>query len=234
MPDHWGAMNARVLDDLGPLYHSYRLFGVENEQIGNFRVNQLCKEPIILGYMLTALAKVRRKSDMPVTFAELFCADGYFTMAANFFGATSAVGIDSNRDGWSNNAPEVARRLGLTGVRFEWRDVNSVTEACAYDIVANIGGLYHVTNPIEVLQKSYALARRYLIVQTVVSLANNGDDYFESPAPGWQHGCRFSAPSFFKTVERQGWKVLDAHFNELEGNPRPEDRGSLYFLIEKT
>jgi hypothetical protein len=26
---------------------------------------------------------------------------------------------------------------------------------------------------------------------------------------------------------------VDRHFNELEGNERPEDRGSVYYLIRK-
>jgi hypothetical protein len=99
--------------------------------------------------------------------------------------------------------------------------------------VANIGGLYHVTNPVEILRKSYELARRYLIVQTVVSMASNAPDYFVTPAPGWQHGCRYGAQSFVNVVQAQGYRILDAQFNQLEGNPRMEDRGSVYMLIEK-
>ena len=34
-------------------------------------------------------------------------------------------------------------------------------------------------------------------------------------------------------IVSKGWKILDYHFNELEGNERPEDRGSVYYLIEK-
>jgi hypothetical protein len=224
---------ARLLDDLGPLYHSYRFFGVDNPQIVNFAANQRCKEAIILSYILNGIAKSRKSMDAPVSFAELFCADGYFTMLARRLGATTAVGIDSNRDGHTALAPKIAERLGLDNVRFEVRDVNSIADVNAYDVVANLGGLYHVSNPIEILRKSYELARRYLIVQTVVSLTSTSDDYFVSPAPGWNWGSRFSLQSFIKTVQSQGYRVLDGFFNELEGNVRPEDRGSVYMLIEK-
>lgn len=224
---------AHLLDDLGPLYHSYRFFGVHNPQIVNFAANQLCKEAIILSYILNGVAKSRQAMNDPVSFAELFCADGYFTMLARRLGATSAIGIDSNRDGHSAFAPVIAERLGLDNVRFEIRDVNTITDVDAFDVVANIGGLYHVSNPIEILRKSHDLAKRYLIVQSVVSLASDGDDYFVCPAPGWQHGCRFSPQSFTKMVESQGYRILDRFYNELEGNQRLEDRGSVYFLIEK-
>lgn len=224
---------AHLLDDLGPLYHSYRFFGVDNPQIVNFAVNQRCKEAIILSHILNGIAKSRENANSSVSFAELFCADGYFTMLASRLGAATAVGIDSNRDGHTALAPVIASRLGFGNARFEIRDVNDISQAGAYDVVANIGGLYHVSNPIEILNKSYDLARRYLVVQSVVSLANDREEYFEAPAPGWQHGSRFSRQSFDKMIREQGYHIIDGFFNVLEGNARPEDRGSVYYLIEK-
>jgi hypothetical protein len=225
-------MDPHVLDDLGPLYHSYRLFGVANKQLEQFRINQICKEAILLGYISLAIGKTREQYFDAPSFCELFCADGYYTMLANFIGASPAVGIDNNRDGWSDRMLDIAQRLNLR-VQFEQRDVQTITEHNAYDIVANIGGLYHVENPVEVLRKSYNLARRYLIVQTVVTGANNDPDYFVSPAPGLAFGCRYSPQSFVNMVQAEGYRILDAEFNHLAGNPDVEDQGSVYMLIQK-
>jgi hypothetical protein len=223
------------LSDLGPLYHSYRWFGVDNEQIpGIYDKNQRAKEAILGGYILQALAKSRTSVDLPVSFAELFCADGFFVMLARHFGASECVGIDNNREGHLSKAPQIAERLGLSNCSFRLADVNQPEGLGSYDIVANVGGLYHVTNPEEVLDKSYAMAKKFLIVQTVVSTANNKRSYFETPAPGWNWGSRYSAASFHRMISRKGWNILDAHFNELEGNNRPEDRGSVYYLISKS
>lgn len=228
-------MPPQPLDGLGPLYHSYRLFGVENEQLpGIYPKNQQAKQAIIGGYILQAIAKSRANLDAPVSFAELFCADGYYAMLARHFGVNEAVGIDNDRDGHLKNAETIAARLGLTGVSFRQADVNDAASLGQYDIVANVGGLYHVANPEEVLEKSYAMARKFLIVQTVVSMANNQRDYFEAPAPGWDWGSRYNLRSFSRMISAKGWNVIDAHFNELEGNGRPEDRGSVYYLISKS
>jgi hypothetical protein len=89
-----------------------------------------------------------------------------------------------------------------------------------------------VENPAEILMKSYAMARKYLIVQSVVSTANDDTGYFETPAPGWSWGSRFSRVSFDKMITALGYRVIDRHFNLLEGNDRAEDRGSVYYLIE--
>ena len=221
------------LRHLGPLYHSYRLLGGVNEQLpGIYAPNQAAKEPILVAYIQHAIAKCRATIATPVSFAELFCADGYYAMVAKHLGATRSIGIDNDRDGHFGNARTVAAALGLD-VEFLKMEVDAIDTLEPVDIVANLGGLYHVANPLEVLRKSHALARRFLILQTVVSLATRDDRYFASPAPGWTWGCRFSRESFDRAIRETGWQVVDHHFNELEGNDRPEDRGSSYYLIRK-
>lgn len=112
-------------------------------------------------------------------------------------------------------------------------DVNEIHQLNPVDVVTNIGGLYHVANPAEILLNSYDLAKRFLFIQTVVSLANSDEDYFEAPAPGWTWGSRYSRESFNRLIGSFGWDVVDSHFNESEGNDRLEDRGSVYYLIRK-
>lgn len=222
------------LTQLGPLYHSYRLFGVHNEQLpGIYAPNQACKEPMLLAYIQFAIAKCRTLRSTPVSFAELFCADGYYAMVARHFGATDALGIDNDRDGHFEKARRIAALLGIDHIDFLKQDVNDIASLPPVDIVANVGGLYHVENPEEILRKSFAMARRFLIVQTVVSMATDDESYYASPAPGWTWGNRFSRASFDALIRRTGWAVVDRHFNELEGNDRPEDRGSVYYLVGK-
>jgi hypothetical protein len=220
--------------DMGPLYHSYRIFGMRNEQLpGIFGPNQACKEPILLAYIQFAIAKCRTWRSTQVSFAELFCADGYYAMAARHFGATDALGIDNDRDGYFGRSQELAGVLGIDRIAFLNMDVNDIPSLSPVDIVANVGGLYHVSNPEEILRKSYAMANHFLIVQTVVSLTTEAPLYRASPAPGWNWGCRFSRRSFDALIRSTGWTVVDRHFNELEGNDRLEDRGSVYYLIRK-
>jgi hypothetical protein len=222
------------LTDLGDLYHDYSLFGASNTQLpGVYASNQAAKSPIIRAYIQLAIAKCRLHLADPVSFTELFCADGYYTMAARHLGADRAIGIDNDRNGHLSKAPLIAQRLGLTGVHFVQADVDELPTFEPTDIVANLGGLYHISDPTKVLNESYALARRFLIVQTVYSLANEDPAYFETPAPGWQWGCRFSYAWLKSRIDALRGRLIDHHINILEANPRPEDRGSAYFLIEK-
>lgn len=122
----------------------------------------------------------------------------------------------------------------MSNVEFFKAEITAASQFPVVDVVANVGGLYHVADPEGITVMSYQMARKYLIVQTVVSLANDRDDYFQAPAPGWTWGCRYSRQSFDAMIRRHCPKIVDYHFNVLEGNSRLEDRGSVYYLIEKT
>lgn len=223
------------LSDLGELYHEYSIFGATGRQLpGIYPLNQRCKMPVINAYIQWALAKSRCRLDDKVSFTELFCADGFFAMVARHFGADMCVGVDSDKDGFFTQARRIASRLGLDRVEFVTDDVNNADRLQPTDIVANLGGLYHVGNPREILRKSHTLAKKFLIVQTVVSLARNEEDYLETPAPGWTWGSRFSRGWIEQEIQALGSEVVDRHFNELEGNDRPEDRGSVYYLLRKS
>jgi hypothetical protein len=223
----------RSFEHHGELYHHYGVFGYTNSQPNkSFVINQKCKQPIITAYISHAIAKAQEKYDSDVSFLEMFCADGFFAMLARRLGATQSMGLDSNRDHWGDKSQAVANELGLDNVRFVTDDANNVSNYGPFDIIANVGGLYHVPNPEEILLASHRNARKFLIVQTVVSMANDDPNYFETPAPGWPHGSRFNRRSFDRMIRKHGFNVIDHHFNVLEGNERPEDRGSTYYLID--
>ncbi len=219
---------------LDGLYHEYSFFGKNNVQAeGHFILNQHAKSPIITAYIALAIAKTKEiKKD--ISFIELFCADAYYAMVASRLGATKVAGADNNKDGYADAemADRIAKELDVSNFTFVDTDINNLGKK-KYDIVANVGGLYHITNPEAVLEKSYEMARHFLIIQTVVSLANKKKDYFETPAPGWDWGSRYNPQSFDRMIKSKGYEIIDQHFNELKGNGRLEDRGSAYYLIQK-
>jgi hypothetical protein len=215
-----------ILDGLGKLYHSYRFFGVDNQQYSKlYELNQIAKEPVLIALIAWAIGKGSK------SFTELFCADGYYAMVAARLGCRS-IGIDNDKDHHFKVARAIAATLNVN-VDFVKANISPDSVFEQTDIVANAGGLYHVSNPKEILKLSYGMAKKYLIVQSVVSMATDDISYYKSPAPGWSWGCRFSRQSFDKMIKETGYKVIDQYFNELTGNKRKEDRGSVYYLIEK-
>lgn len=190
--------------------------------------------PIITAYIALALAKCRKTINDRVSFAELFCADGYYAMLARHLGATESHGYDNCKTSFFKMADKTRKRLGLTNVFFHKEDILNINKKDSIDIVANVGGLYHVSDPIKAIDISYDFCKKYLIIQTVVSMENTASDYFEAPAPHWTWGCRFSRAWLDKVISEKGYDVIDTYFNELEGNSKPVSRGSVYYLIRKS
>lgn len=215
-------------------YHDFSWLGLATgHQSEKFAANQDAKARVICAYLLLAIAKCRDAGEREVSVAELFCADGFYAMFARRFGADRAVGYDNDRDGYLENALALRAALRMDGVEFVKANVEDIPDEERYSIVANVGGIYHTSEPRAVIEKSYAMARRFLIIHNVVSMATSADDYLARPAPGWTWGNRFSRQSFDRLIGDLGYRVIDRSFNELTGNARPEDRGSVYYLIEK-
>lgn len=136
--------------------------------------------------------------------------------------------FDSDRDGHLREARHVMTLLGETAVTLHQQSVFEIDPGYR----ATIGGLYRYRSDFR-LQISAKMAERFLIVQTVVSLANEDKNYFEKPCPAWTGGSRFSHAWVEEKVAKLGFKLAASERNILEGNDRPEDRGSSYFLLER-
>ncbi len=89
-----------ILSDLGPLYHNYSFFGVNNVQLpGGYELDQQAKAPTMdrlycLCYCWIENTCIRHA----FLYAELFCADGFYAMVASRLGCNRSIGIDNDRD----------------------------------------------------------------------------------------------------------------------------------------
>lgn len=209
-------------------YHNFSILGINNRQRGGiYPINQRCKEQYILGYLLLALAKARgRTVDDRPSVLELFCADAYYGLLAKKFGAGQVTVIDN--DPAAIEHAGIMRDILNLDVDIQLTNVFDFVPGISYDVVLCTGGLYHLSDPKAFLRSVKNYTKKYLIVQSVVSLESDDPEYFVSPAPGWPHGCRFSRTYFAKMLNDLGFQMIDQGFNHLEGNDRLCDRGSCY------
>ncbi len=213
---------------MDPWYHDFSVLGLRTPQRpGIFGPNQACKQGPVFKFIDNALT-LCHGCGASAKGAELFCADGFYANYAIQQGAEEIVGIDAN-DHDLAKARLITRLLGnQEKIAFLHADVFELPGAYDFGICA--GGLYHLSNPQDLLKRLREKIRTALVIQTVYSLTNTSEDYFETPAPHWTWGCRFSYPYLLRTVADCGWIVMNALTNELKGNTHPEDRGSAYLL----
>jgi 2-polyprenyl-3-methyl-5-hydroxy-6-metoxy-1,4-benzoquinol methylase len=226
---------SQELAELETYFHSFERLGlhVTQREETSFKVNQKCKEGTVLAYLQLAIEKSKKTYKDKPSVLELFCADGYYASFAKHMGAGRVTGIDWDEKG-IRQANAVYSLLFGESDQFQLSDVYNFNPIESYDVVLCCGGLYHVSDPKRVLEDCFSkFSKRFLVVQSVISLENEDDNYFVTPAPGWSHGSRFSAGFLRKIILEVGWKIIDSHFNELEGNDRLCDRGSIYFFCQQ-
>ena len=210
-----------------PWYHDFSSLGLHLPQRpGIFPGNQTAKSPVIRRLLDDALARCHA-AGTDAGLLELFCADGYYGVYAARNGAGWVKGADLDTTEVAK-ANLVARLLGIDNAEFVVADVFEWRERAPAALCA--GGLYHLEDPERLLRQLREQVDVALVVQTVYHQGIEDPDYFETPAPGWHWGCRFSYRYLLTMAERSGWEVVHHERNELFGNDRIEDRGSAYLL----
>jgi predicted RNA methylase len=206
-------------------YHDFAILGLKTRQRpGIYASNQRCKQEHLFKFISDAIRLCKKKAEG----IDLFCADGFYSNYAIQGGADRMYGVDLDKDEL-DHARLITRLLGnAEKIVFEQRDVHDLQGSYDFGICA--GGLYHLSDPEVLLRKLTTQIQMALVIQTVYSLARSERDYFETPAPGWSWGCRFSLSYMSDMIARAGWSVIQFATNELAGNERPEDRGSAYLL----
>ena len=162
---------------------------------------------------------------------ELFCTDGYYSNYALQRGASELYGLNID-ERYIKQARLVTKVLGYSDkIKFSFGDVFTITQP--YDFCIRAEGLYHISNPDDLMRLLKSRVRHVLVIQTVYFLTQTCDDYFETPAPGWRWGFRFSYPYLLEIVKTTGWRIFETSINQLDGNTRLEDRGSAFLFASR-
>ncbi len=98
---------------------------------------------------------------------DVACNCGGFSIQAHRLGAAYVLGIDVV-DRYVEQARFLTRALGLENLEFRKLDVEKIDEAglAPFDVVFCFGLLYHLTNPVRVLEKLAGLTRRVMLLDT--------------------------------------------------------------------
>lgn len=104
------------------------------------------------------------------TFLDLGCNCGFFTLDIAGRGALHADGVDLREENIAQ-ARFVAEHYGASNVEFQVLDVDALAGDRQWDVVLNLGVLYHVVNPLQFLRQTYELCRKFAVIDTVCHAA---------------------------------------------------------------
>jgi ABC-type polysaccharide/polyol phosphate transport system ATPase subunit len=192
--------------------------------------NQKFTEPIITSYLKKAFENIRNERP---TLLDMFCIDGFFSIyAAKTFKCGRILAIDNDQNN-VERAKLMNKKLNVDNVEIRLQDPHTLDEQESFDVVLNLYGLHMVSDPENVLKTTHKITKQFALIHSVVTLENVDPDYFETPAPGWTWGCRFTETKISKWIESLDWDIIAHDRNVLEENAALHDRGSVYFLCKK-
>jgi ubiquinone/menaquinone biosynthesis C-methylase UbiE len=119
---------------------------------------------------------------------DLASHEGYysFVLAKHF---AQVVGVEQRAES-IDSATKMQQLLGVSNVRFQHASVEHLEVAQAADFVLMFGLLYHVQDPIGILQRAAELSRKFLCIETQVlpfdacGLVENGHYLWTRPLQG--------------------------------------------------
>lgn len=100
------------------------------------------------------------------TVLDIGCNSGFFSLDLAALGAGHVDGIDLRPENIAQ-ARYLAKHYGLDNVSFEVADVDEMGSGRQWDVVLNLGVLYHVITPLQLLRQTFEQCRRFAVVDTV-------------------------------------------------------------------
>jgi len=101
---------------------------------------------------------------------DIACNTGFWSFQCALLGAEQVVGLDARQQN-IDNARFLKSVVGLDNVDFQ---TLSIDEMCpeelggTFDVVLNLGLLYLITDPVEAIRHTVAMAREFVLLETIV------------------------------------------------------------------
>jgi tRNA (mo5U34)-methyltransferase len=100
------------------------------------------------------------------TVLDIGCSAGFFSLDMAARGAEHVDGFDL-RQSQIDKAWFLREHYAIDNAEFTAVDVDELQPGRQWDVVLNLGLLYHVTNPLQLIRRTYELSRKFAIIDTI-------------------------------------------------------------------
>jgi len=149
-----------------PLSKDYGTLGLKSAMSPGFRLSQR-RSDYRLNFIWQGIEALLGGSIAGSSVADIACNWGGFSVEAHLRGASKVTGFDIRPENIAK-AGRVAQHFGAETIDFRVQDLftHDVTET--HDIVLNLGLMYHISMPWEMMKKTYDMTHGIAVFDTVV------------------------------------------------------------------
>jgi ribosomal protein L11 methylase PrmA len=99
--------------------------------------------------------------------ADIACNWGGFSIEAHLRGASHVLGFDIRPENIAK-ARRVARHFDADAIDFQVQDLFTHKVQRTHDVVLNLGLMYHISMPFEMMKKTYEMTGEVAVIDTIV------------------------------------------------------------------
>jgi 2-polyprenyl-3-methyl-5-hydroxy-6-metoxy-1,4-benzoquinol methylase len=161
------ALTARV-DELGPWGVPFPLGNGSTTMMTDATAAAVAERRFLyrLSLINGAVAMLLGDSLPDTTVLDIGCNFGLFSLDLAGRGAARVTGIDLRPENVAR-AQFLADHYGIENVSFEVRDADDIPTDTQWDVVLNLGVLYHMLNPFDFIRRTFELCRSFAVIDTV-------------------------------------------------------------------
>jgi 2-polyprenyl-3-methyl-5-hydroxy-6-metoxy-1,4-benzoquinol methylase len=159
---------AKQVEALGPWYVPFKL----GHDVGTINFDLAVAQRNVENYLYRrdlicqTVAEVLGDDLASTTVLDIGCNSGFFSLDLAARGAKHVDGVDL-RDENIQRAKFVAEHFGFDNAEFRVSDADALAAGGQWDVILNLGVLYHVVNPLQFIRQTYELCSRFAIIDTV-------------------------------------------------------------------
>ena len=174
-------------------------------------MNQYARDQVVLP-LLDKIFLELLKDRTGLRFVDTFSAEGFYTYyaAMKFKNVALATGVelDSRQVKRANTINEIFQITDK--VEFQRGNVFDIDRHERYSVSLCMGGLYHTDDPRGFIELLSTVTTNAMIVHTVIVWdEEKNEDFIIVPAPGRQHGSRFSYRFIRNSITDSGWRIVE-------------------------
>ncbi|NUB46497.1 methyltransferase domain-containing protein [Fertoebacter nigrum] len=149
-----------------PLSKDFGTLGRKDAMPPGFRLSQR-RSDYRLNFIWQGIEAMLGGSIAGSSVADIACNWGGFSIEAHLRGASSVLGFDIRPENIAK-AGRVARHFGAGSIDFRVQDLFTHEVRETHDIVLNLGLMYHISMPWEMMKKTYDMTHGIAVFDTVV------------------------------------------------------------------
>lgn len=151
------------INELSPWRYYFEFKDGVNTGVKEFQKHQIMFRSSLISETIQQILGEELQNSIIV---DLGCNAGQFCFDLGQRGAKSVHGVDVRSDN-IKRAEFLKSYYNINNVEFFTDDVFNFKPKIGYDVVMNLGLLYHVTQPIELLKKCFQMCKKFMILESI-------------------------------------------------------------------